>query len=162
VRAVDGAAQAKIGTARAVVPLGKPTAENPLASGVRLEPLAAGGHVLVVDVSIFKGWHAYDVVAAGSPYTVLAPKLRLPDGIERVGAWQRPSGKAYPADPNVTVFDGTFSLRCKLAGCTADNQHKIVCELSYQVCDENMCQAPTSVEMSVKPSRQRTTSSVSR
>lgn len=127
----------------------QPTAENPLAAAMQLRALASGEVEVVVSVAIFEGWHAYDSVAEGSPYTVLTPTLTLPKEVARVRAWQRPEGKAYPADPNVQIFDGAFTLRCRLQGCTADNVDEVVCKLSYQVCDDNMCQAPTSVRLTV-------------
>lgn len=144
-------AAAQLPKAAVAAPVKTPTAENPLTASMRIDALAAGGHVVVIDVAIFKGWHAYGAAAEGSPYTVLQPSLGLPDGVKQVGDWQRPEGKAYADDPNVTVFEGQVSFRCKLRGGTPSNLSKVVCELSFQVCNESMCQRPTSLQLTAKP-----------
>ena len=146
----------------AVAPMAVPTAQNPVAARLRIEAQADGSHAVVVDVTIFAGWHAYDALPAGSPYTAMVPTLVLPKGMQRVGEWARPSGDAYHADPNVTVYEGKLSFRCTVRGGTAKDLQKVVCELGYQVCDESMCQAPTTIELTPVPEKLKSTFSISR
>lgn len=161
-KSIGANANKAAGKAANAAPVLTPTAQSPLAASMRIDWLAEGCYQVVIDVAIFEGWHAYDAAAAGSPYTVLEPSLDLPKGVKQFGEWLRPEGKAYAADPNVTVFEGKLSFRCKLSGYTPSNLSKVVCKLSYQVCDENMCQRPTSLELRAKPAGTRKTFSISR
>ncbi|MFT4842064.1 MAG: hypothetical protein ACI8UD_003215 [Planctomycetota bacterium] len=153
--AIASKAARPIRKAALAAPVKAPSAANPLVASMRIDALAAGGHVVVIDVSIFTGWHAYDAVTEGSPYIVLQSSLDLPAGVKQVGAWQRPEGVAYAADPNVTVFEGQVSFRCKLSGCTSETLSEVGCELSFQVCNENMCQRPTSLQLKAGPAMVR-------
>lgn len=121
-----------------------PTADNPVASQIEIEPLGDGRYALTVHVAILDGWHAYKLVPNGLPYVPMTLELTLPDGLKRAGEWELPSGGHYPADPTVTVYEGDLMFRCELAGKPTANSSDVACVLSYQVCDERMCLPPDS------------------
>ena len=130
------------------MPDNQPTAEHPVAASMRIAALANGNHAVVITVEIFPGWHAYDALPDGSPYTAMVPTLTLPKGVTQVDAWRRPSSQVYVADPSVTVFEGKFEFACAVAGSQAAVR-KLTCQLGYQVCDANMCQPPTVLDLTV-------------
>ncbi|NQU47755.1 MAG: hypothetical protein HQ519_03835 [Planctomycetes bacterium] len=128
------------------------TSRTPLASGAYLEKIGDDRWQLTVEIDIFMGWHAYDLVPANLPYVPLAVSLTLPDGISQIGDWQRPPSHASIESQGLTIFEGRLELKCELAVETITTPTAVICTISYQVCDERMCLEPMNDRLTVSVS----------
>ena len=98
-------------------------------------------------IEIQPGWHAYASTAAGSANTALELSLELPEGMTQRGDWQRPQGHADPLTPDAIVLEGSLTYRCVVRGSPKGDERELGCLLSYQVCDAESCNRPTSEEL---------------
>lgn len=131
----------------------KATPRAPFASSLSLEPSKHGRYTLTVRADILAGWHAYDSVPSNSPYAPVKMVLELPEGVRQDGEWKRPVGHASIENPALTTFEGELEFQCELVATGLDSPSKIVCEVSYQVCDARMCMPPMSKRLTavIKP-----------
>ncbi len=120
----------------------EPSLDEPVVGALAVTSQQDGNHALVLAVSILEGWHAYRDVPEGQPYVPMTVTLDLPGGMTAVGDWQLPAGAPYPADPEITVYEGQLEFRHEISGELLSGA-EVACELRYQVCDENMCLPPS-------------------
>ncbi len=121
----------------------KATPRSPLATGLSLEPKGGGLLTLTVHIDILLGWHAYANVPANSAYAPLKLTLDLPDGVQQVGAWNSPPAHASIESPALTIFEGRLAFECELLAAEIKKTTEIACQVSYQVCNDQMCMPPT-------------------
>ena len=117
-----------------------PTAFDPIDAVLEVETLGEGKLALTVRVEVFPGWHTYAFAPPTSAYRPMTLALKLPDGLARVGAWERPPSRPDPKNPELRLLEGAFSFRCEVEGSAKSGE--IVCKVGYQVCDERKCLPP--------------------
>ena len=133
------------------VPAAEPTAAKVVTLGSAIKPGgAAPGAVvtLAVRVRIAEPWHIY---AVNKPTGVSIPtklKLKLPEGVTRVGEWKIPDPKEYEEGVFVYEKDVVFQQQVKI-GDNASGLLNVGCEVKYQPCNDQSCKAPTSATTTV-------------
>lgn len=125
----------------------KATPRDPFASRASVHPKGHGSYTLRVEIDLFLGWHAYEQVPPNSAYKPLRISLDLPEGVERVGAWKKPQAHLSPEDPGLTIYEGRIAFECELRAPDLATARQTGCQLSYQVCDMNMCLPPSTVRL---------------
>jgi hypothetical protein len=133
-------------------PMVNATPRMPFASGAYVEKIGDNRLQLTVEVDIFMGWHAYDLVPTNSAYVPLRVSLTLPAGVSQVGEWQRPPSHASIESQGLTIFEGRLELKCELAVEKITSPADVICNISYQVCDERMCMEPMNDRLTVSVS----------
>ncbi len=120
----------------------KASARTPFVSTMSIET-DGDGYVLNVNVDIFEGWHAYDVVRETSAYRSVQFELELPEGVRQVEKWDRPLSRPSADAPGVTTYTGNISFSCRVAVEDLASEGEISCVVSYQVCDHQSCRPPS-------------------
>ena len=124
-----------------------------LSARMTVEPkaIAAGNHVsLVVQLKIQPGWHIAPMAASTGPVKSTQLTLNLPQGVQTIGDWKKP--------PSTTLLGGrgnsvgyvdnaTFSQELAVDPGVPIGPVKIECGLSYQVCNESICQRPAELKL---------------
>lgn len=118
-----------------------PTGADPVVGAATVRTLQNGKQEVVLRVAILDGWHGYRDVPDGSPYVPMTVALELPAHVKRAGDWTLPAASPAPEDPTLTLYEGEIEFRCELVGLVPLGG-KITCNLSYQICDEQMCLPP--------------------
>ena len=129
-----------------------PTAEEPLVADLQIAPEGRGRYRLTVRVAILEGWHAYGFLPESSPYVPLTISLDLPEGVTREGKWSRPESHPHPDDSSLTLYEGTLEYTCQLEATDPVAPSAImdvVCRLRFQVCDEDKCLPPKTLELRI-------------
>ncbi len=119
----------------------EPTGADPVVGAATVRTKQDGKQEVVLRVAILDGWHGYRDVPDGSPYVPMTVALDLPAHVKRAGDWTLPAASPAPEDPTLTLYEGEIEFRCELVGLVPLGG-KITCNLSYQVCDEQMCLPP--------------------
>lgn len=96
---------------------------------------------LNVDIDIQNGWHMYDKVRQGTPYTITEVELNLPDGVQAVQDWKRPVGLPSLKDPEIRKYEGSIRFARELM-TTAAEPADVGVTVSYQVCRGEVCRPP--------------------
>ena len=117
---------------------------GPVAVAAYLAPSGTvpGAVTLSVELLIEDGWHVYGEVSPNSPYPSTAVGLRLPEGVEALGEWRRPEGHPAADDPGTEELDGLVVFSRDLRVDPALGELSLGVEVSYQVCDEDLCLPP--------------------
>ena len=127
----------------------EPTRQKPVAKAISAVP-SQGGHRILVDFSVFAGWHMYTRVPENSAYVPLSLEIVVPDAATIVGDWDMPIGRPDPATPGLMLLGNTSQARCDLKGVDlSKGPVEVTCKMRYQVCDANMCMAPTTEVLTV-------------
>ncbi|MDB2687430.1 protein-disulfide reductase DsbD N-terminal domain-containing protein [Mariniblastus sp.] len=103
---------------------------------------------LMVSLDIQDGWHTYDDSKNSSINTTV--DLELPDGAKQVGEWDRPLSKSKDGSPEKEVFTGQANFSCEIAVSEDMIGQKIEVTVSYQACNDQYCNRPTSKTLSVE------------
>ncbi len=105
-------------------------------------------YTLRVELEMRDGWHVYASVPKGGHEPETSIGLRLPEGVETAGAWERPAGIASRDDPRTRVYEGvvTFTRALRVAaGATG----AIGVDVHYMACDADGCLPPTTASVSL-------------
>lgn len=124
------------------------SAREPLAAALRVRRSDSGQLELTVAFAVEAGWHAYLETGPGAAYRPIELDLELPDGLELAGEWTKPVGRPSRKEPGVIQLEGRFEYRCTLEG--EAGSEPLVCEVRFQVCDENRCLRPTTERLEVE------------
>ena len=103
---------------------------------------------LMVSLDIQDGWFTYDDSKNSSINTKV--DLELPDGAKQVGEWDRPLSEPKDGSPEKEVFTGQANFSCEITVSEDVIGQKIEVTVSYQACNEQYCNRPTSKTLSVE------------
>jgi Disulphide bond corrector protein DsbC len=132
-----------------------PTSNAPVAFTASLDRTSAKpGEILkfIVHGRILSNWHIY---SADGPSGISYPtrfKLRLQNGILKVGDWKYPEARMDlsifgPTSKYVDEFQASVDL--KLADSLSAGPIDVECSVQYQACNLNQCLQPTTIWLSV-------------
>ena len=118
---------------------------HPVRLSTRVTPLAGepGKATLSLKIQIKEGWHIYDQVPEGSPYTPTTLTASLRDSVQATGPWQRPISTPDPTAPGLTLFtnEANFSMPIS-AEIASDLLNKMFITVKFQVCTDESCLRP--------------------
>ena len=133
---------ATIAAATEEVSAPEPSPSDPVTAVMVIRPQRAsvGATVeLVVHIRIAPAHFIHASDDAGGPFVPVAVKLTLPDGVEPVGDWQRPTPET--GHKNSLVYRGPTLLRrtLRIASNSRPETLEVTGELQYQVCTDELC-----------------------
>lgn len=147
--AVQGSAGNLIAASSAQLSAADPSPSNPVTASMVIRPTEAGAGdtvELVVQVRI-AGAH-YVHARPHETFTPVAMNLELPAGLEAVGDWEFPTPEK--ANGNDSVYRNSVQLRrsLKVLPNTLLKMMTVSGELRYQVCNDEVCWPPDTLELS--------------
>ena len=116
--------------------------------------IAPGDQVLlIVQLKIQPGWHIAPMANITGPVKSTLLSLNLPTGVQSIGDWEKP--------PSTTLFDGRansvgyvgnvrFSHELAVDAGVPTGPVELDCRLSYQACNESICQRPAELNLRAK------------
>ena len=104
---------------------------------------------LVVSFDIKQGWHLYanETNSGGQVVTV---DWKQPDGVKAIGDWKKPQGEFYAKDPQARIYTNQFDFTCEIAIDSLAKAGEIEVQISYQVCNQNLCLPPEEITKTVE------------
>ena len=114
-----------------------------------IQPNAAQAYhfTVTVQLDIRKGWHTYDEAGEG-PEVPMSLELKLPEGVTAKGDWSRPDSMPGTAIDSL-IYEGQINFSRNVvieSGAYGKNIDVIV---SYQACNDNVCNRPQSKTVSI-------------
>lgn len=98
---------------------------------------------VIVKVKMAPGWHIYQYVPSNMPYIPIELLLKLPDGMQAVGKWEK--AKPFPSanDPGVLIYENeAWFVQKVVRSSKAAAGITIQTGLYYQTCDLKQCLPP--------------------
>lgn len=139
-----------VGPPPPIDPRPTPSMRTPLVWTISAVKSVGNKQELTVEVQLLKGWHTYDRVPEGSPYTPLELDLQLADGVTLIGEWKRPDSHESAESKGLFEWTGTIQFKATVElDPSKVNDVLLNCDLSYQVCDVQSCRPPTTESNSV-------------
>jgi hypothetical protein len=128
-----------------------PSPSEPVTAAMTIQPASAlaGKTVeLVVSIRIASGHYVHGAGDEDSPFVPLAMQITLPEGIEAVGDWKLPAPEKGRG--NSFVYRDAALLRrpLKVLSNCLPQILALTGELSYQVCNDELCWPTGTMELS--------------
>jgi cytochrome c biogenesis protein CcdA len=136
--------------------LAAPLVAQNLTLEARFEPATAapGAEVeLVLAAKVAPGWHAYGTKETTNIPIGLKPKNVQPTGLELVGdAVVPPGNRKSVLGVETFPLPNKFEVRqrCRVVAGFAGTEASVTGQLDYQLCDANMCLAPSKASFAAK------------
>jgi DsbC/DsbD-like thiol-disulfide interchange protein len=124
-----------------------------LTARMSMEPktVAPGNHVsLIVQLTIQPGWHIAPMAPSAGLVKSTLLTLDLPKGVQAIGDWKTPPPTLLLTGRGKSVGyvdDTTFSQELAVDPGAPFGPVEINCGLSYQVCNESICQRPAEIKL---------------
>lgn len=128
------------------IPEGNTTDKNPVAVTASREILDSGEQIVYVKIKIHPGYHIYAYTTPDSPFIPTQVELQLPEGYSTAGNLNVPAGRFY-SQGGTTIYDGTIVYSQAIQG---NGKGPILCKVSYQCCDINICFPPAEANIAVE------------
>lgn len=101
---------------------------------------------LAVTLTFEPGWHGYASLSRPGGLRETTIGLRLPEGVETVGPWERPDGVPSKDDEETSIYEGVVTFTRDLELPEQPNG-SIEVDVDFQVCNESFCLPPNSVPL---------------
>ena len=124
----------------------------------KLDPVSLNGTIvwsadksqlaIIMKANILETWHIYAYVPTTQPFIASELRLEIPEGITKIGEWEKPNFEPY--QDGIYIYKGELIF---VQYCLVDKEvgaHPISCGLYYQSCDPFKCFPPNSKTLDLK------------
>ena len=141
--------KAKITTAASELEIFEPSNLDPVSlNGTIVWSADKSQFAIIMKANILETWHIYAYVPSTQPFISSELNLELPEGVTKIGGWEKPNFEPY--QDGIYVYKGELVF---VQYCLVDKgvrAHPISCGLYYQSCDPFKCFPPKTKTLDLK------------